>query len=177
VKAFLFDTETTGLVENHTLPLSKLPEIVEFYGCMASLETGEIEAEIDTLIKPKTPIPIEVSKKNGITNEMLETAAPFAFTAPDIKRMIEEAQIVMAHNLSFDMEMVDIEFERLGGKIAWPRPLCTIEATVHLTGKRLILTAVIEHLFGKGFPKAHRAKNDVMAMLACAVELRKRGEI
>jgi hypothetical protein len=73
------------------------------------------------------------------------------------------------------MEMVDIEFERLGRKAPWPpRKVCTVEATVHLLGYRLSLQNLHKHLFGENFDEAHRAKVDVEALVRCCVELRKR---
>jgi DNA polymerase-3 subunit epsilon len=172
--AFLFDTETTGLTFNRTLPLDKQPEIIEFYGCLADLVTGKVFAEIDTLVLPSSPIPAEATNANGITNEMVKGAPQFRKVAPQIKAMIEQAPLIIAHNLSFDVEMVEIDMERVGLKIAWPRKLCTVEQTLHLKGFRLSLSALHEYLFGEAFSGAHRAKVDVEAMLRCCVELKKR---
>jgi DNA polymerase III epsilon subunit-like protein len=172
--AFLFDTETTGLIFNRTLPLDKQPEIIEFYGCLADLVTGKVFAEIDTLVLPSSPIPAEATNANGITNEMVKGAPQFRKVAPQIKAMIEQAPLIIAHNLSFDVEMVEIDMERVGLKIAWPRKLCTVEQTLHLKGFRLSLSALHEYLFGEAFSGAHRAKVDVEAMLRCCVELKKR---
>lgn len=177
VIVFLFDTETTGLLDSHLIPLAKQPHIIEFYGCLADLSTGEIIGEIDHLIKPPVPISEEITRITGLTDEALKDSPPFAAVAGRIRAAIEDAPRVVAHNLSYDREMIDIEFERLEQKVKWPRLLCTVEATLHLKGFRLNLTGLHEHLFGEGFPSAHRARNDVQALLRCACELHRRDEL
>lgn len=175
--AFLFDTETTGLVDNMTIPLDKQPSIIEFFGHAVNLETGEVLSEIEHLIKPPNPISEEITRITGITNEDLSTCAPFQVYSELIRKAIESYDLVIAHNLSFDREMLTLEFMRLNQELVWPRTLCTVEATVHLLGYRLNLTGLHQHLFGEGFPEAHRARHDVAAMTRCAIELHKRGEI
>ena len=177
MKALLVDTETTGLIDNHLIPIDKQPRIIEFYGCLADLETGEILSELELLIKPPSPLTEEITRITGITDELLADAQPFANHAARIKECLETAPCIMAHNASFDVEMIDIEFERMGQKVAWPRVICTVEQTLHLSGFRLNLAGLHTHLFGEGFPAAHRARNDVMAMFRCCCELYKREEL
>jgi len=161
VIAFIFDTETSGLIDNRTLPDAKLPEIIEFYGCLADLSTGEVLSEVDLLIKPARAISDEITRITGLTNADLVDAPAF-----------------IAHNASYDVEMVNIEFDRIRSPIIWPRKvICTVEATLPLKGHRLSLQALHELLFGEQFPAAHRARNDVKALLRCCVELYKRAEI
>lgn len=178
--AFVFDTETTGLVDNRLRKIERQSEIIEFYGCLIDLETGEITSELDTLIKPKQyPMSKETIEKTKtrLNNELLFNAPNFASKAEEIRSLLETAPIVYAHNAAFDSEMIDIEMERLGKKVAWPRIICTIEQTMHLKGFRLSLTALHQHLFNEAFEGAHRAKHDVMALVRCCVELRKQGAI
>lgn len=176
--ALVFDTETTGLIRNGVLPLDRQPEIVEFYGCYVDLESGKIIKELERVFKPSRKMGDDVIKIHGITNEMVEKAPPFAAFAREIMEFIEGADVVIAHNLSYDLEIVELECcKRLGEAIAWPRKLCTVEQTAHLKGYRLSLTVLHEMLFGEKFPSAHRARHDVIALTRCCVELRKRGLI
>lgn len=183
MRVVVFDTETSGLIQNRTVKLDKQPEVIEFYGCVADLRTGKIGKEVNTLIKPKTPlsdVPAFGEKKtitemNGISNEMLKDAPPFEKVADQIFNILQKgAPAVIAHNASFDKEMIDIEAERLGKKLKWPRVICTIEQTIHLKGYRLSMTNLHKELFDEGFTGAHRAKVDVAALLRCCVELHKR---
>lgn len=172
--AFVFDTETTGLVQNRKIALDKQPEIVEFYGCLVDLTDGHIVEEFETFLKPKRPIGDDTIKIHGITNEMVSGAPAFKEVAKSIQEIVTKAPVVIAHNLKFDIDMVEIEFERLGAIIDWPRKLCTVEQTEHIKGYRLNLSALHEHLFGEKFSGAHRARVDVQALVRCCVELRKR---
>ena len=173
--ALLFDTETDGLVENHVIPLDRQPHIIEWYSCVADLSTGEVLDELDLLIRPSAPISEDITRITHITNEMLEGKPRFLEVAPQIMSAILKAPMAIAHNASFDQEMLQLEFERIGLNLVWPPLLCTVEQTIHLKGFRLSLTALHEHLFGEPFPEAHRAKSDVQALLRCCVELHKRG--
>lgn len=175
MEALIFDTETSGLVRNRTLKLDKQPEIIEFYGCVVNLKTGKIKKEYETLIKPKKPIEEIITKITTITNEQLEDAPPFAKVAKPIKTFLESGKVVIAHNMSFDKDMVDIEFERMEDKVKWPKMLCTVEQTIHIKGFRFSLSALHDHLFGEPFAGAHRAKVDVAALLRCCVKLHKDG--
>ena len=177
MKAFLFDTETTGLIENHTLALDKQPSVIEFFGCLADLKTGKIISSVDTLIKPPKPVSGEVTKITGLTNDDLANAPTFLEVQDKIFPALEGAPIIIAHNLSFDKEMMELEAERLSRKIKWPRLICTVEQTVALKGFRLSLSALHEHLFNETFTGAHRARVDVEALLRCCKKLHKMGAI
>lgn len=177
-----FDTETTGLVANHTIKINQQPHIIEFYGCLVDLKADQIQVELDLLIKPPKQLSDKpewgdkktITQITGITNEMLAGAPSFESKADDIITFIQQAPLLAAHNLSYDKEMLDIEAERLHRTIQWPRGICTVEQTVYLTGQRLSLGALHEHLFGEKFADAHRAKADVRALVRCLVELHKR---
>jgi len=176
MKALIFDTETTGLVQNRSMTLDQLPEVIEFYGVVMDLARNRKIRDYETLIRPtKYPMSDQVIKetKTKLSNDILKAAPLFAKVAPMIKRMIEEAPAVIAHNASFDREMLDIEFERLGIQLKWPRVICSIEQTIHLRGYRLSLTNLHAHLFDEAFADAHRAKADVKALVRCCVELYK----
>jgi DNA polymerase III epsilon subunit family exonuclease len=174
MKALLFDTETTGLVGSRQLKLDEQPEIIEFYGCLVDLKKGKIHQEYETLIKPKKEISAKITEITTITNEQLKDAPAFADVAEKILEQLEGAPLVIAHNVSFDKDMIDIEFERLERKVAWPRLLCTVEQTIHIKGHRLSLTKLHQLLFNEPFAGAHRAKEDVQALMRCCIELHKR---
>lgn len=174
MKAIVFDTETSGLVENRTRALDRQPEIVEFYACVVDLKTGKVAKELDFLAKPSVELTEDNMSKHGITNKMLEKAKPFKFYAPKVKEFFTFTKVAIAHNATFDRDMVEIEFERLKEKIKLPKLLCTIEQTMAIRGHRLNLSALHEYLFGKPFKGAHRAKVDVQALVRCCVELHKR---
>jgi DNA polymerase III epsilon subunit-like protein len=175
--ALIIDTETSGLISNHAIKLDKQPEVIEYFSVLTNLATGERLREFETLIKPNNPVDAVITEITGIENNMLTNAQPFAELAEAIKTDIESSPVVIAQNMSFDAEMLDIEFERLGMKINWPRKICTVEATLHFKGHRLKQMQLYEYLFNETFKDAHRARNDCLALERICIELFKRGEL
>lgn len=177
MKVLMFDTETTGLISNRTIRINRQPHIIDFYGCIADLKTGKIKEDFDTLIDPGIKIPSKITDITGITDEMVKGKPTFNKVKDRIIKLIKspEASCVMGHNIRYDAEMVELELSRLGEKVSWPRLICTVEQTVHLTASRFSLERLYSHLFNEPFVDAHRAKPDVHANLRCAVELFKRG--
>lgn len=173
--ATLFDTETTGLIDNHVVKLVNQSHVIEFYALQVNLETGEKLHELHRVIKPPIEITEKITEITGITNEMVADAPTMGEALPLIIQFLESAPAVIAHNLSFDMEMMDIECERVGQKINWPRTkICTVEQTEWVRGYRLSLSALHEMLFWEKFEGAHRANVDVAALLRCCVELKRK---
>jgi DNA polymerase III alpha subunit (gram-positive type) len=175
--ALVLDTETTALIPNRKLRDDMLPEIIEFYGEVVNLADGAVITQLDCLIRPRQALKAETTDITGITNEMLAGQPSFKECANAIFTFIESAEVVIAHNMTYDQECLDIEAERLAYSIKWPRTICSVEQSEHLTGKRLSLGKLHEHLFGQKFADAHRAKSDVKALTRCCVELFKRGEL
>lgn len=175
----VFDTETTGLIANHSLALTRQPEIIEFYGAVIDIASGDVVEELHHLIKPNNPIPYDPKKNILITDDMVKDCPSWVMVGPEITSFLGRAQMIIAHNLSFDMEMVEIECERAGKeKPPWPaRRICTVEQTVHLAGYRLGLQALHEYLFEERFGEAHRAKPDTQALIRCVLELFRREEL
>lgn len=178
MKAVIFDTETTGLIDNRTVHIDKQPHIIEFYGQLVDLRDGTVERKFHSLIKPPIALPVNVkngkgiAEMTGINEEMLIGQPSFAQVKNDINELFDGATAVIAHNLSFDKDMVEVEYERLGEKPIWPRrQICTVEQTIHLRGHRLNLTKLHNILFPGETFVAHRAINDVEALTRCAVEL------
>jgi DNA polymerase III epsilon subunit-like protein len=187
--ATIFDTETTGLLQNRTIKNSSLPEVIDFYAARVDLDASlsspipVILGEFETLIRPSRALPDKpnpgdkktTTQITGLTNEMLASAPLFAEVAGEIVAIIESSPFAIAHNVSYDHEMIEIEMERCGRKVRWPRLLCTVEATTYLKGKRLSMAALHDYLFSQPFPDAHRAKPDTQALIRCCVELYRRG--
>ncbi len=179
MRALVIDTETTGLITNATIKDAWLPEICEVYAALVDFaDDGScvILDELNELIKPTNPI-VEDSKSgsiHGITNAMVRDAPSFRAVLPRLKKMIEEAPVVMAHNATFDREAIDIEARRAGATMNWPRMICTIEQTMGLRGYRMTLGDLHEELIGMKFEGAHRAKVDVAALIRCVGELVRR---
>lgn len=178
MKAFVFDTETTGLVHFSGLPLDELPHIIEIYGVVVDLATGERGMMIDTLVRPPVEITDEIVGITGIDNNMVEATPTWKFNVAQLKAVLASAEAVIAHNLSYDMMMVDTEMRRIGDSVDWPPVrLCTAEQSVHLHSKRLNMQALHEHYIGEKFKDAHRAAPDVEALIRVALAMAAAGDL
>jgi DNA polymerase III epsilon subunit-like protein len=179
MKALVFDTETTGLVDCSLMPLPKQPRIIEFCGLQVDRE-GAVLQELDFICNPGPGIKLDevVTKITGLKDSDLVGKPLFRERLDDVLALIADSEMCIAHNLSYDKQLVEFEAQRAGAEVRWPAVMvCTVEETLHFKGFRLSLTALHEHLFGVGFPSAHRARHDVEALVRCVVELFKRGDL
>ena len=175
--ACCFDTETTQLINNSLMKLDKQPRLVEFCGIIVDLK-GRVIEEKEFICNPGIEMPDEAAKITGLTTAELRKYPPLDGLFDDMVDFIGRADRVVAHNLSYDFNVIEFEAKRLGKTVVWPKSrVCTVESTEHLKGFRLGMMALHGHLFEVGFDKAHRARPDVEAPVRCYVELVKRGEV
>ena len=176
-RACIFDTETTGLVGNSALDLKHQPFMIEFYGCIVNTE-GEIIDELEFLCNPGIKLDPVITRITGLTDDDLKGQPTFAEKASELISFIESADGIVAHNLSFDYDIISFDLKRCSRELKWPLArICTVEETEWIKGYRLNLKSLHEHLFSEDFEDAHRAKHDVMALVRCFNELRERGDL
>lgn len=92
--AFIFDTETTGLVE---------PQVVESALLEVTFEGGKLVsgALLSGLWRPSKPIELGALATHHILDEELENAPPFSeFALP------ENTQYLIGHNIDFDWNVI-----------------------------------------------------------------------
>ena len=172
----VFDTETTGLLLPDNAPLEDQPKIIEFHMTVIDEEFNIIE-QYDSMIDPGELVTEEITQITGIKNSDLEGKPLFADIADDIRAIMQDADISVAHNIAFDNGMVGNEFKRIDQEM--PRAkydICTVEVMREVTGRRISLTALHKQIFGSHF-KAHRAKNDVFALIRIFHHLTETGVI
>lgn len=178
MKHLLFDLETTNLVHNSLQPLHKQPKIIEIFGLILQEGTWEEVATFHSYVDPGVPIPKKVTEITRITDDMVAGKPKFHQIADDWEAFCEQADVIAAHNFSYDKAVLTFEYQRLGRTPKLPEVhVCTVEATEWMKGHRLSLTNLHQELFGEPFANAHSAEDDVRAMARCYVELHKRGDI
>lgn len=176
----LFDTETTGFINAIDAPLKNQPKIIELFALKLNDQTLAVEDELELLIDPKQTLTAEIVGITGITDDMVRGQGEFPIHLPEISEFWLGQRWMAAHNLTYDADMLELELRRCGAvnRFPWPpKRLCTVEASEHLKGRRLKLIDLHTLLFGVGFEKAHRARNDVEATHRCMVELKALGDI
>ncbi len=185
-----FDTETTGLPKNYKAPVTDInnwPRMVQLAWQVYNKE-GLITESIDFIIKPEAySIPKEVSKIHGITTERAMAEGQ------DLKRVLElfnehinGAEVLVAHNISFDEKIVGAEFVRknINNQLFSKNRICTMQSTVDfckLPGnygyKWPKLAELHKKLFGADFKDAHNAAEDIKATARCFWRLKELGII
>lgn len=177
MRALLFDTESTDLIKNTSIPLDRQPRVFEFFGLVVD-GAGQVIEEFEFLCNPGISLPDIVTKITGVKDADLADLPRIRQWWPQLRDLVASCDRMVGHNLAYDMQVMDFEAQRMSEPLQWPIDLvCTVEATHHYKGYRLSLSNLHLHLFNEGFPDAHRARNDVMAMHRCYVELLNRGDV
>jgi len=173
----VFDTETTGL------PLWKepsdhpdQPHVLDIAWTLYGADFAEIE-RFDAIINPGdgVVIPDEVAALHGITTERArdEGIAP-ANVFATFEEVLHTVEIVVGHNVSFDIRLMRIMGARLTGE-KWEntRPtFCTMRSSTshcrilkakprfETDWKWPSLTEAVRHYFDEDHSGAHRARPD-----------------
>jgi DNA polymerase III epsilon subunit-like protein len=166
----IFDTETTGLVKHPLAKDSIQPQIIEWAGILVD-ENAEVIQELELLINPGCPLPQEITKITGLTDEDLADKPSFKEVARLIQNMFEMADALLAHNLPFDSNMMKLELRRLGLLESWPWPrlnICTVQEHAEEWGYRPKLKELYEWYTGQPLDQKHRALDDVRTLAIVA---------
>lgn len=171
----IIDTETTGLTRlsyANRFNYKQWPRMVQI--AWALVDQGEITHRESYLIEPKGyTIPPQATQIHGITQEQSEKEGHGITQVFDkLDQALDQAKVVIAHNLNFDLGIIESEALRIERKIQLPeKRICT----VHLAQKYLRevkgirqggfpkLGQFYEMLFGFSYGPKHDANNDVTA--------------
>ena len=176
MQAVIFDTETTGLINNPARKLDAQPEIVSLAALQVELDEAKIGSLYYKLFRPSRPIPDEAIKVHGITNEYVRDMKSIESELPFIVPLLKSGKLIIGQNVRFDMDMVELECRRYNyPHPRWPLAFDLVENSIFLKGFRLSLTNLHVELFGKEFSGAHKADTDVQITAKCAIEMRRRG--
>lgn len=173
----IFDTETTGLIKNESLPLDKQPKIIEF-GAIKVDEKFNRVGELSFLINPKEKLEKIITKITGIKDSDLVDAKTFPYYYKTIVDFFLGETTFIAHNLPFDRGLLLFELQRMDKQYSFPWPynhICTVELSRQINGKYMKLTNLYKHLFNTDPEQTHRALDDCEMLLKIYQELVKRG--
>lgn len=171
-----FDTETTGVYDFKSPPSADhQPHICQLGAILTDVD-GSTRGEINFLIKPAGwTIPPEAEAVHHISQTDCES---FGIDIRDalamFKRLAGHAGLMVAHNINFDIGMLQRELHALGIEETFldePDRACTMELTtpvLKLPGKYgdykwPQLAEAYRHYFGEDFEGAHDAMADIRA--------------
>ncbi|MDW7726577.1 MAG: 3'-5' exonuclease [Candidatus Methanoperedens sp.] len=184
----IFDTETTGEPKNWKSPVSDLanwPRMVQIAWLQYDISGKQI-AERNYIVKPNGfTIPEDTVKIHGISTEQaINEGVELKTALIDFSNAINESSYLVAHNMSFDANVIGAEFlrENVENKLFETPQICTMESSTNFCKlqnrygyKWPSLSELHLKLFKKGFDEAHNAAFDVKVCADCFFELKRKG--
>lgn len=199
----VFDTETTGLPKSKDINISQQhlwPHIVQFSYVIYDLESFKILKTKDHIINIATEIiiPDECVKIHNITNDMAHNSDIYLYDVlKEFMNDVVQTNIVVGHNVSFDMNMVKIELLRLIDKTKnsdlkkmffniqnTDKLYCTMKNTIDICRierkrkngsiyfKYPSLSELHNHLFGIIPNELHNSLIDILITLRCFIKIK-----
>lgn len=184
-----FDTETTGLPKDYNAPSSALenwPRLVQLSWELYNEQT--LVGNANLIIKPEGfKIPAQSSDVHGITTERALAEGV------DCKKAVymflgaaKLADVIVGHNVNFDMHVVGAELIRHWGKdyienaatedtMLASIQYCKIPAAKGPGWKWPKLQELHKKIFGEEFDDAHDSSADVAATARCYFALKEEG--
>ena len=155
VQPVFLDTETTGLSDS--------AEIVEI-----SIIDYDGSVLLDSLVRPRRPIPADAMRVHGISNEMVKGAPTWMHVWPKVEAILAGRQAGI-YNADFDLRMMQQSHRQIG--LPWRRltaqPFCVMRLYADFYGARKwqrLEDAGLQS--GISLPNSHRAKDDALLTLA-----------
>lgn len=191
MKILFFDTETTGLPRNFKAPASDTanwPRLVQLAYIIQN-EKGETLYSSSDIIRPNGfVIPNEAAAIHGVTTERaMDEGRPLEIVLSELLAHAKECDLVIGHNIGFDMNIVGAECFRMFGKnpLWGKRTMDTMKESTNycnlpprpgqMRPKQPKLQELHQILFGRPFESAHNAQADIEATVKCYWELCSRG--
>lgn len=190
MRTLFFDTETSGLPINYKAPVTDLgnwPRLVQI-GWIVYDDDGKVLNEVERIVRPEGfEISETVAKIHGITQEKaIHSGIPLSYTLASFESDLTQCEVLVGHNLSFDMSIMGAEYLRACGR----NPMETritydtmLKGTnlCKLPGNRLgsykwpKLKELYEFLFHEPLAQTHTALDDIRNTAKCYFEMKRLG--
>ena len=193
MKVLVFDTETTGLPASRNVSITetdKWPYIVQISWVLYDTDERVPVEMVDHIIDCEVEIPEESTKIHGITRRRASLRGiPISAAMDDFDDVLQRADLVVAHNISFDKRVYMVEAIRRRRRQYFTRDgvrkpeYCTMKnnkerCAIQVTNakgdtylKYPNLSELYEHVFGHRPKGTHDSMADVLICLRCYVAL------
>jgi DNA polymerase III epsilon subunit-like protein len=190
----IFDTETTGLPKGYNAPWYKheyWPYIVQMSWLVYDTDEGCIVDDKDRIVRIDPNIEIEEGsiEKHGITREISQASE---YTIDDVLRefghAISQCDIIVAHNIKFDKNVVKCEYSRAGLRNAMDLyrgiKFCTMKNSIEVCKIKKIskngksyhkwptLEELHHHFFRNNPTNLHNSLVDIFVTFRCFYKLK-----
>ena len=188
----IFDTETTGTPQNYNAPLSDAenwPRMVQLAWQIHEFDGSFVKAGNHIIYPDGYEIPYSTVKIHGISTERAKKEGiPLQEALEDFNKDLQQVNLVIGHNVEFDLNIVGAELYRTGqdkgllekktlDSMKISTDYCAILGGKGGKFKYPKLNELHEILFGEKFNEAHNAAADVEATARCFLELIRIGVI
>lgn len=129
VRVLYLDTETTGADPEKAVVCEVALLLTTYRGFTRDRDT---DVEYATLVKPPVMVPPEASAIHHITNAMLEGKPCIEDLAGDIRKLVDAADYVSAHNLPYDLAILRRQLPGVFGSITPDMELDSLRLARHL---------------------------------------------
>ena len=203
-RVMIFDVETTGLLprDRTGIPLTELPHILQISFVIFDTQYWRVVKSVDFHINVPSTVEISplVTELTGITREKCDSGTTILNALLEFQKEYMLCNMIVAHNIQFDREMIRVEMERNREQILtfdtnmvfnaeyeksvnkeiyctmqMGRNVCKIESLTK-TGKTYFkspkLIELYEHVFGMSPKDLHNSLVDTYVCLRCFVKLR-----
>lgn len=171
MKVLVFDTETTNLLKKDLSDIY----ILQLSWIIFDSETYKQE-ENDYILK--VPVKIKNTEIHGITKEISDNGYDIGEIIDIFLEDVKKCDVLVGHNLQFDLNMVEIELNRLGLEDAIDMMYSKKYFDTMREGKLYLkerkfpkLQELYTKLFNTSFQNAHNALYDVKATLRCYLQI------
>lgn len=189
---FVFDTETTGLVNTREPPdHPSQPHIVQLAMLLCD-ETGKEMSAVNIIIKPDGyDIPAAASEVHGITTGIAhDFGIPLIPALAVLSHMAKRGVVHVAHNVDFDIKVIQAAFHRANRPCPPINARCTQALSTTLVNlppsERMLkagfnkpkpprLSECVKFFFDEELVGAHDAMVDTRACARVYFELARRG--
>lgn len=175
-----YDTETTGRPRNWKAPVTNTanwPRMVQIAWLYYDENRNLIDAQ-DHIIQPEGyTIPIDATRIHGISTSIAkEKGVDLKSVLDTFKKLIDKADYLIAHNISFDEKIIGAEFYRkkIDHRLFLSERFCTMKQGTNfckIPGKYgykwPTLSQLHQKAFGKDFTEQHNARGDTQACADC----------
>ncbi|TJY44312.1 ATP-dependent DNA helicase DinG [Cohnella pontilimi] len=155
MKFAVLDFETTGIS-------SDKDEIIQA-GLAVVDEAGSVFSTFSSYVRPDKPIPAEITRLTGITEDDVREAPQLEDVLADMVPLLQDA-VLVGHNVEFDAKFLQTALDRSGYLPFTGRMLDTVDLTrlLYPTLPSYQLSSLTQW-FGIGHERPHQADSDALA--------------
>lgn len=131
MRAFFYDTETTGLPNFKTGPgHESWPDIVQFAGKVINLETRECEGALHCYVIPHREMDAKAAEVNGLDMERLKKiGVSRRYLVAAYNGLARTCDLTICHNRSFDDSVIKTAYMRESLEPIEQKGFCTKDAS------------------------------------------------